>query len=92
MATRQINAWNWEMEVSVYCNNFQSELASFTIQQYWDGSRLGHERLYRAAIESLEDMSDRLGLQYQAFRPRAILEKGWAAKTPLVTEVDRSSF
>jgi hypothetical protein len=89
MSIRQLNVWNWEMEVTCYCDNFQTPLTTFTFQQYWDGTRSGHDRIYGACIEKLEDMSDRLGLQYQAFRPAAILEKSWATKTPLVAEIDR---
>ena len=90
MTTRQLNAWNWEMKVVVSCNDYRDELAAFSIQQYWDGTRAGHERLYKAAIEHLEGLADRLGLDYEAYRPKAITGYRWCIKTPRVVRIDRS--
>lgn len=89
MDNRQLNAWNWSATTDVYCNGFKDHLTSFDTEQYWDGTRLGHMRLMKALVERLEDMSDRLGLQYRVWQPTAIKGRRWAAELAEVVEVDR---
>jgi hypothetical protein len=92
MIHRQLNAWNWEMKVGVYVDGYQTQLVSFSIQQYWDGTKGCHERLHAAAIAHLEAQSDRLGLAYMAHRPEEIKGRSWANSTPLVVKIDRFPF
>lgn len=92
MTGRQLNAWNWSATTVVYCGGFKDLLTSFETQQYWDGSKAGHERLMKALVERLEGMSDRLGLQYELYQPPEVADKKWAATLPPVVRIDRFPF
>jgi hypothetical protein len=89
MNDRQINAWNWSATTNVYVNGFKDCIASFDTEQYWNGTKSHHESLMKQLVERLEDMSDRLGLQYRVHRPVAIAGHKWADRTPESIDVDR---
>jgi hypothetical protein len=89
---RKLNAWNWTATTEVFCNGYADLLTTFNTEQYWDGSRAGHERLMKALIEHLEGQADRLNLEYRVHQPEVILGHKWAAKLPMIIEVDRTPF
>jgi hypothetical protein len=92
MATRQLNAWNWAATTEVFCNGYKDLLTTFDTEQYWDGTKVGHERLWAALVERLEGEADRLNLEYRVHRPTAIRGYKWAAETPESVDVDRIPF
>jgi hypothetical protein len=92
MATRQLNAWNWSAHVFVYTQGCSEYLTAYSVEQYWDGTRTGHDRLMKAAIEHLEDLADRTGLAYRVHVPEQVKDKRWAFGLPRVVEIDRIPF
>jgi len=68
MAER-FNNPNWFQTVTVYVPKSTIEVAEFDIEQVWDGSLAGHRRLRRAAVEAVEALRDKTGLEYIMWSP-----------------------